>query len=255
MKFFIRKITILLIFAFLLSINFLLAQVVSDRNVIGSTGYSFTGSGIEVDATVGELVVATDENGSAGIILSQGFHQPTSILNIAQMQLIFDESVATKSSCPQAADASAKILLTNGTAPFTYQWTPDVSTTDSASALIAGEYLVFVTDALGRTGTTSVKVEAEASECEFEFFTGITPNGDLVNDQWNIGGIQYFTENNAVRIFNRWGNLVWSANGYDNNSKVFKGKGINNADLPDGTYFYVVDINNKKFKGWIELTR
>lgn len=232
----------------------LFAQVVSDRYVIGNTGYSYSGNGMEIDATVGEVVVSTDENGPAGIIFTQGFHQSTSLLNVLQMQLMFGASQFSKSSCPQAADAFAKVFPLTGTPPFSYQWSPNVGNSDSINGLVAGNYVVFVTDAIGRTGTVSFTVDSENPECEFEFYSGITPNGDFKNDQWNILGIENFPQN-TVRIFNRWGSLIFAANGYDNLNKVFKGKGINSADLPDGTYFYVVDVNNKKFKGWLELTR
>ncbi|MCC7050662.1 MAG: gliding motility-associated C-terminal domain-containing protein, partial [Bacteroidia bacterium] len=143
---------------------------------------------------------------------------------------------------------------TNGVAPFTYQWAPDVGNVSKAEGLTVGEYIVLVTDGIGRTGSVSFKIESTNEKCEYDFYSGFTPNGDGKNDQWNIGKIEYFP-NNKVRIFNRWGSLVWSANGYDNASKAFKGKGLRDNDLPEGTYFYVVDVDNQKFKGWIELTR
>jgi gliding motility-associated-like protein len=249
-----NKISFILISYLVFFTTGIFAQVIVERNVIGNTGFSYSGNGLEIDATVGELVVSTDENGPAGILFTQGFHQPSTLLNELLMQLSFGSSLVSKSSCPQAADASAKVFPLTGTPPFTYQWSPNVGNSDSALALVAGNYVVFVTDAIGRTGTVSFTVEPENTECEFLFYSGITPNGDFKNDQWNIVGIENFPQN-TVRIFNRWGSLIYAANGYDNLNKVFKGKGINSADLPDGTYFYVVEVNNKKFKGWLELTR
>lgn len=79
----------------------------------------------------------------------------------------------------------------------------------------------------------------------------ITPadeNG--LNDFWDIENIEYFPEN-KIQIYNRYGNMVYQMDGYDNVNNVFTGKanvskGINmvmGSDfLPSGTYFYVIDL-------------
>ena len=73
-----------------------------------------------------------------------------------------------------------------------------------------------------------------------------TPNFDGFNDNLIFEGIENFP-NNRVTIFNRWGNVVWEIRQYDNDSNVFSGSvnagGTlrNGSQLPDGTYFYVLD--------------
>jgi gliding motility-associated-like protein len=57
-----------------------------------------------------------------------------------------------------------------------------------------------------------------------------------------------------VSIYNRWGDLVWSGKNYDNVNVVWEGKNKNGQDLPDATYFYLVEIPDKTYKGWVELT-
>ena len=67
--------------------------------------------------------------------------------------------------------------------------------------------------------------------------------------------------NNSVKIFNRWGNLVWEIIGYDNLDKAFfgagNGKGAFGSDgrLPVGTYFFVIDLNDSRplLKGFIRV--
>ena len=88
---------------------------------------------------------------------------------------------------------------------------------------------------------------------------GISPGGDGVNDSWVVPGIESYPDN-TVYIYNRWGTLVYEVGGYDNDSKSFKGdsnKGIvGNANLPDGTYFYVIDFGNgAKRKGYLIIKR
>ena len=67
---------------------------------------------------------------------------------------------------------------------------------------------------------------------------------------FKIVNIELFP-NNTVRIFNRWGVVVFEADGYDNTSNTFRGtsKGRvtlkQNEELPVGVYYYVInyDVN------------
>ena len=87
-------------------------------------------------------------------------------------------------------------------------------------------------------------------------YTGLTPNGDAKNDVWFIGGIDTIPDN-TVRIFNRWGELIWKGDKYDNLKVAFSGKNMNNQDVVEGTYYYTIDLSTRKkhYVGWIELSR
>lgn len=96
---------------------------------------------------------------------------------------------------------------------------------------------------------------------EIKIYPTISPNADLINDEWIIDNITLYPSN-QVRIFNRWGDMVYEARGYDNASKVWKGQSNTHftalgQDLPEGTYFYVVDPGNGKpeFSGYVVLNR
>ncbi|MDE1207492.1 gliding motility-associated C-terminal domain-containing protein, partial [Tenacibaculum larymnensis] len=90
----------------------------------------------------------------------------------------------------------------------------------------------------------------------------MSPNGDSANSYLHIDCIENFPSN-AIEIFNRWGNTVYRAKGYNNSSIVFRGisegrANINVGDkLPVGTYFYILDLGNgsKVKKGWIYINR
>ena len=66
----------------------------------------------------------------------------------------------------------------------------------------------------------------------------ITPNGDNVNDAFVIScfAANNFPDNEVI-IFNEWGDEVFSARPYLND---WAGT-YNNAELPTGTYYYIVD--------------
>ena len=89
---------------------------------------------------------------------------------------------------------------------------------------------------------------------EFEIFNGITPNGDNLNDFFEIRGIDMYPNNN-VKIFNRWGVLVWETNGYNESTNVFRGVSDGRAtvregeELPTGTYFYVLTFTGETPEG------
>ena len=97
-----------------------------------------------------------------------------------------------------------------------------------------------------------------AKDCEFFIPEGFSPNGDNVNDTWFIRGILDYPENH-VQIFNRWGNLVFETDGYKNewNGTTMFGLTVGGNDLPEGTYFYIVDLGNntKVYKGYVYLKR
>ncbi|RLJ30632.1 gliding motility-associated-like protein, partial [Flavobacterium lindanitolerans] len=81
--------------------------------------------------------------------------------------------------------------------------------------------------------------------CEIIVHNAMTPNGDGLNEFFQIEGLDCYP-NNTVEIYNRWGVLVFDAQGYDNTTKVFRGVSEGRAtvkkseELPDGTYYYVL---------------
>lgn len=85
---------------------------------------------------------------------------------------------------------------------------------------------------------------------------GFSPNGDLVNDLFVIRGILNFPSNEFT-VFNRWGNVVFSASPYQNtwDGKSTSDYNIGGDVLPVGTYFYVLDLKDGSdiYKGTIYL--
>jgi len=88
---------------------------------------------------------------------------------------------------------------------------------------------------------------------------GFSPNGDGVHDTFTIEGLG-LRPNNTLKIYNRWGALVYSKNNYnntwdgtsDNKITIKRAEG-----LPVGVYFYVLNFNDegKKWTGYIYLNR
>ena len=85
-------------------------------------------------------------------------------------------------------------------------------------------------------------------ENEVEVFNVITPNDDGIHDVLTIRGIQNYP-NNTIKIYNRWGVLVYATKAYNNDSNYFDGTSegratiANDNQLPVGTYFYILDYS------------
>ena len=98
-----------------------------------------------------------------------------------------------------------------------------------------------------------------------EVFQIIQPDESNKYNTLRIKNIENYP-NNHVKIYNRWGVLVFQTKGYDNLSNNFDGTSegratVNqNNKLPVGTYFYIIDYevgngNMKKTSGYIYITR
>ena len=66
---------------------------------------------------------------------------------------------------------------------------------------------------------------------------------------------QFGSTGKMVQVFNRWGNLVFEQKGYTN-ADAWNGQ-WNGKDLPDGTYFYLIELggNAAGINGWLQILR
>jgi gliding motility-associated-like protein len=168
-----------------------------------------------------------------------------------------DFEFEVESATCQENDGFVSLILTSSNVEIeSIVWTP--ATTASNGPLLsnapAGLYSVTVTSKLGCATTKDVEVKAEIHP-----YNGISRNNDGMNETFYINCIDNFP-NNHVQIFNRAGTLVYEADGYDNIDIYFDGKSnkgikLMGNNLPDGTYYYVIDKRDgsKKMAGYLEI--
>ncbi len=100
---------------------------------------------------------------------------------------------------------------------------------------------------------------------DFKIFTGITPDGDDINDYFRINNIENYPDN-VLKIFNRWGALVYQAEGYGLDGNYFTGISEGKAtiqqkrELPSGTYFYTLSFTGQNpgeenYSGYLYINR
>lgn len=221
------------------------AQVQLTPVVVGSTGKFSEPSFGSVTSTVGEPITTTLSSNNKH--LTQGFNQPSNTLKF--------KITAVNTTCFGGENGSAFIKIESGKAPFKVEWLPTNQKADTAIGLKEGKHIAIVTDANGRTKKDSVEILADSPiPCEIKIYSGFSPNGDGNNDAWTIDNIILYPEN-SVMLFTRWGEKIWEAKKYDNSTVVWDGTSNLGTELPEGTYFYMVEINKAKYEGWVQLSR
>lgn len=87
----------------------------------------------------------------------------------------------------------------------------------------------------------------------------LSPNGDGVHDDFYIRGLSKYADPELV-IFNRWGNVVYSAKPYNNDWHGQSSSGsmkLTGNEVLDGTYYYLLTLeqDTKPIKGFFEVKR
>lgn len=86
---------------------------------------------------------------------------------------------------------------------------------------------------------------------------GFSPNGDGINDTFEISNLLNIYENFELNIYSREGNLIHTAHNGDGfwNGVATKGLLFTGSPVPVGTYYYVLVLNDPKypeaFIGWV----
>ena len=114
------------------------------------------------------------------------------------------------------------------------------------------------TDDTNNSDTATLGVVLPEKEC-LTVYNEFSPNGDGVNDVFVIECIEDYPDN-KLEVYNRWGNIVYSKDGYHNEwDGTSNGRETINKsrELPDGTYYFVLklDKQSKPRIGWLYLNR
>jgi gliding motility-associated-like protein len=125
---------------------------------------------------------------------------------------------------------------------LTYEWTPAKGLDNKnalnplCSAIEDTPYKITVTTDAGCVATDEIIVKVLKKPLVVNAFT---PNGDGVNDTWNIKYLETYP-GNTVDIYNRQGEKVYSSIGY---ATPWDGR-YKGAVLPTGTYYYIINPKN-----------
>lgn len=213
-----------------------------DTSVSGFTSggeYTINSTDATINISTGEIDLANTIAGTyivtytviadAANCLNAGSSQFEIVINDALIPTFNSIEVCAKSETPFPTESlegytgtwSAASIDTSVAGTTIYYFTP----TNSCS--IQGELIVIV------------------NNCTIQ--KGISPNGDGLNDNFDLSSYDV----SKLQIFNRYGKEVYSKSNYTNE---WRGQSDNGNELPDGTYYYVIEFNDMNSKtGWIYI--
>ncbi len=152
-------------------------------------------------------------------------------------------------------DRSVEYTVTGGTMPYhMFLGSKDLglleSNSDKRDHLPYGKHVLQVQDSTGCSAEQEIVVEATQPEPDVYF----TPNGDGENDRWLIKNIDSYPSS-IIRIYDRYGKLLYSANGQD---FEYGWDGTYNGNkMPATDYWYEIDIDeiDQQYFGHFTLIR
>ncbi|MCX7728270.1 MAG: gliding motility-associated C-terminal domain-containing protein [Bacteroidia bacterium] len=237
------------------------SQTISPYVINTCGGEGITG-GIVLQYNVGETFVSTINNGNH--IITQGFLQPDG----GKFNLLASYTAAPI-SCVGKEDGSILLNVSHtGIAPqhlnYEIYWSDTLCPSNNCYALDSlspGTYSVMIVAYDGTKPIDTVVIQnivilSSDAPCKIKPFTYISPNNDGQNDYFYIDNIEEYPEN-KVQIFNRWGQEIISIKNYDNQDNAWGSK-KHPIQVPGGTYYYIIDLDNKGkniIKGFLEIIK
>jgi gliding motility-associated-like protein len=147
---------------------------------------------------------------------------------------------------PDTTISAGTSIMLQGTGSGNLVWSPSIGLSDPfiANPIATPPYsIVYVLSSNDPGGCTSTDSVTVTLRNDFNVIVSnmITANGDGHNDTWVIQHIEYYPDN-KVTVYNRNGMVVFEADDYLNGWT-----GTYNGDqLPDGTYYYVIQITGSE---------
>src|SRR5690606_14773847 len=141
-------------------------------------------------------------------------------------------------------------LAANVTAAGTITWYDAASggnvVAGSARLANGATYYAASTDATSACESARLPVTVDLSDCPVVIPEAFSPNGDGVNDTFEITHIADEFPNYTIEIYNRWGNIVFKGNASTPNwdGVSTESRSIGDSVLPVGVYFYIVNYND-----------
>jgi len=199
-----------------------------------------------IAGTYTELLVST--GGCDSLVITELYVNPLPIVTLtADPELIL-------------SGQSSQLTATGG---GLYSWTPTtgLSCSNCDSPVASPTETTLYTVEVNLNGCMVSDTITISVDSEFKIPEGFSPNGDGVNDVFEIVGISQFP-NNKIMIVNRWGDKVFEAAPYKSDWDGTSQFGIIIGEkLPSGTYFYVLDLGkvgpsgSQEIKGYIYINR
>lgn len=229
-------------------------QIIEEKGIYAGTGV-FTGPGISSTGLFNPKAAGTGtvtinyvfSTSATGCTYTTSFKitvNPTPVVSLPPQYTVLEGSQVT-----------LRPIATLESGSFTYQWSPSAGLSGDkiANPVVTisedTKYTVTVTSDKGCSASAQTTVHVLKVPVVPNAFT---PNNDGINDTWDIKYLNAYP-NAVVEIFTRYGNRVFLSYGY---TTAWDGR-FNGADLPVGTYYYIISPNSgrKAVTGYLTIIR
>jgi len=217
-------------------------QIIENQNGFTGTGV-FSGTGVSLTGLFDPKV-----SGTGTFTVNYVFTAATTGCTYAtSMQVTVNASPVVTISVPEITlveggqiTLPASATISSGT--MTYKWSPSTGLSEddilNPMAYPADKTTYILTATSDKFCSTSAQILINVLKKPVAPNT-FTPNGDGINDIWNIKYIDNYP-NCTVEVFNRYGSRIYFSKGY---AVSWDGK-YNGANVPDGTYYYIINLGS-----------
>lgn len=209
-----------------------------------------------------ELTLAIDDNGSGiGIVAEADENNNTDsqIVNLIrkpELQPLPNLLVCNQGLLKGTFDFSSYADLVTTTASDEVSFHKNLADAESKS-----EPILNISD-YAATANTEIFVRVENTNCYAltsfvlmvkncppTVYNYISANNDGKNDFFIITGLRDIFMDFKLSVFSRWGQLLWTGNNQspDWEGDVLKGFSLSDGKVPDGTYFYTLELNDPDY--------
>ncbi|OGS74344.1 MAG: hypothetical protein A3F91_04675 [Flavobacteria bacterium RIFCSPLOWO2_12_FULL_35_11] len=198
----------------------------------------------------GSAYWAAQSNTTTGCVSSIRVVANVTLTAITTPTLISLGNEFCKIDNPTIADLNLNVSANNGGAITWYNAFPNGNLLNASAALGEGEtYYAIETDVNGCKSINPLEVTVTLEACDeydVEIYDGFSPTGNGTNDTFKIKNLRELYPDFKVEFFNRWGNLIYTANAANGD---WNGRLNGDGDLsPAGVYFFIVYFNKENRK-------
>ena len=204
----------------------------------------------------------TNEIGNYAVVINNGSCSTSASINLKQIEL-FTSSVNVPASNSISTDETLTVTTTTTASNPAYKWYLEgVLITDATAATYlvqtAGSYKVAITQTAGCVATKehSFTVTLKDGTPGFPDVANIpnfiSPNGDGINDTWQIPLEYINAKNTEVLILNSKGDTVLKTNNYQNN---WPDNPLDFKNVNPVYYYIITTVDGKVKKGSITVVK
>jgi gliding motility-associated-like protein len=151
---------------------------------------------------------------------------------------------------PTVSNLNNNVTSSNSNPITWYDNYPNGNMLNLSDPLINGNtYYAIETDTNGCSSTTPLQVTVNLDACDqydVEIFDGFSPDGDGINDTFEIGNLKALYPNFKLEFYNRWGKLIYTQ---DATKPNWNGRLNGNGNLvPAGVYYFIIHFNKNNRK-------